>query len=199
MSEFEQNIRKRSFFRFLLGAVSRFRSWIVIWMKLRKMRRKGAVIGAHIGIARNVMPPASEFLRVGDYVSIQTEYIDVRAPLEIGNHVIIGDRAEIITCSHNINSPEWTFKPYGLIVEDYVWIATRAMILPSCRHIGRGAVIGAGAVVVKDIPPMAIVSGNPASIIGYRKSVHSELVVEGLLGGGLVAYWKARFHSFAKM
>ena len=83
-------------------------------------------------------------------------------------------------------------KPYGLEIEEYVWIATRAMILPSCRRIGRGAVIGAGAVVVKDVPPMAVVSGNPAKIIRYRKCVHEHLLPEVLLGGGLVSYLRVR-------
>ena len=121
-----------------------------------------------------------------------SDRIDVRAPLKIGNYVIIGDSASIITCSHDIDSPEWTFKPYGLEIEEYVWIATRAMILPSCRRIGRGAVIGAGAVVVKDVPPMAVVSGNPAKIIRYRKCVHEHLLPEVLLGGGLVSYLRVR-------
>lgn len=189
---FELEVRARSRLRFFLGAVSRLRSWFRIQVKLHKMRKAGATIGSHIGIARNVMPPASPLLWVGDHVSIQTNQIDVRAPLEIGSYVIIGDSASIITCSHDIDAPGWTFKSYGLVIEDYVWIATRAMILPSCRRIGRGAVIGAGSVVVKDVPSMAVVSGNPARIIRYRKVVHSDLNVESLLGGGLESYLKAR-------
>ena len=67
------------------------------------------------------------------------------------------------------------------------------MILPSCRHIGRGAVIGAGSVVVKDVPSMAIVSGNPAQIIRYRKCVHENLCVEALQGGDFKSYVHAWF------
>ena len=158
------------------------------------MRKQGAIIGANIGIADNVTVPASSNLIIGDHVSIHSNRIDVRAPLRIGNYVIIGELASIITCSHNIDDSEWTFKTYGLEIEDFVWIATCAMILPSCRRIGRGAVIGAGAVVVKDVPPMAVVSGNPASIIRYRKCVHANLLPENLLWGGLRNYWNARFN-----
>ena len=57
----------------------------------------------------------------------------------------------------------------NVIIEDYVWIASRVTILPNV-HIGKGAVIAAGAVVTKDVPPMAIVVGVPARIIGTRKS-----------------------------
>lgn len=192
MTEYEKRISSRSLFRYWIGLVARISPWLKTQWKLHKMRKAGAKIGCHVGIALNLMPPASKNLVVGDHVSIHSDRIDVRAPLKIGNYVIIGDSASIITCSHDIDSPEWTFKPYGLEIEEYVWIATRAMILPSCRIIGRGAVIGAGAVVVKDVPPMAVVSGNPAKILRYRKCVHENLLPEVLLGGGLVSYIMAR-------
>ena len=57
---------------------------------------------------------------------------------------------------------------YGHIGND-VWIATGAIVLRKCK-IGDGAIVGAGAVVTKDVPPYAIVAGVPAKIIGYRFS-----------------------------
>jgi len=56
------------------------------------------------------------------------------------------------------------------IVEDDVWIGHNAIILPSVKLIGRGAVVAAGSVVTKDVPKYAIVAGNPAKIIRYRFS-----------------------------
>lgn len=53
----------------------------------------------------------------------------------------------------------WT-KP--LVIEDDVWIGHHVMIVPGCKHIGRGAVIGAGSVVTHDVPAYAVVAGNPA-------------------------------------
>lgn len=57
----------------------------------------------------------------------------------------------------------------SILVDDDVWIGQRAMIL-SGVHIGQGAVIAAGAVVTKDVPPYAVVGGVPAKIIKYRFS-----------------------------
>ena len=193
MTDYEQSIRSRGFVRYWLGFFARLIPWLKIQRKLRKIRKAGATIGSHIGIGSNIVPPASRNLKIGDHVSIQTDRIDVRAPLTIGNYVILGDSVSSITCSRDIEDAEWKFKPYGLEIEYYVWIATRAMILPSCRKIGRGAVIGAGAVVVKDVPPMAVVSGNPAQIIRYRKCVHDKLKPEYLLGGGFADYLAIRF------
>ena len=55
-----------------------------------------------------------------------------------------------------------------VIIEDYVFIGPRSIILPGVK-IGKGAVVAAGAVVSKDVAPYAIVGGVPAKIIGERK------------------------------
>lgn len=53
-------------------------------------------------------------------------------------------------------------------IEDDVWIGGRVIILPG-RRIGKGAIVGAGSVVTKDVPDYAIVGGNPAKVLKYRK------------------------------
>jgi acetyltransferase-like isoleucine patch superfamily enzyme len=55
-----------------------------------------------------------------------------------------------------------------LFVSDDVWIGHNAIILPSVASIGRGAIIGAGAIVTKDVPPYSVVAGNPARIVKFR-------------------------------
>ena len=52
-----------------------------------------------------------------------------------------------------------------------VWIGARAIVLPGCRRIGHGAIIGAGSVVTKDVPDYAIMGGNPAKVLRYRNEV----------------------------
>lgn len=59
--------------------------------------------------------------------------------------------------------------PYGkLTIGNDVWIGQYAVILPSCKNIGDGAVIGAGSIVTKDVPEYAVVAGNPAKVLKYR-------------------------------
>ena len=55
-----------------------------------------------------------------------------------------------------------------LIIGNDVWVGYNAIIVPSVKSIGNGAVIGTGAVVTKDVPDFAIVAGNPAKVIKYR-------------------------------
>ncbi|MEZ5656815.1 MAG: CatB-related O-acetyltransferase [Sphingobium sp.] len=55
-----------------------------------------------------------------------------------------------------------------LVIEDDVWIGHNALIMPGCKHIGRGAIIGGGAVVTKNVPAYAIMVGNPAKKIKDR-------------------------------
>lgn len=59
--------------------------------------------------------------------------------------------------------------PTSLEIGGDVWIGARAIILPGCKRIGAHSIIGAGAVVTKDVPDYAIVGGNPAKVIRMRK------------------------------
>lgn len=185
-----KRIANRSLLRFLIGLYPRLKQWIKFERARRKAVRKGAVIGENVIILPKLAARANNNLQIGDNSSIGSYKLDTRSPIKIGKNVIISNDSEIITTSHYIESPEWEHKNYGIEIEDYVWIASNVLILPSCRHIGYGAVIGAGAVVVKDVPPMAVMSGNPAKIIKERKCVHDKLVIPSLLSGDLKIYWE---------
>lgn len=97
--------------------------------------------------------------------------LDARGGLYIGNNVTIASYVKIIDGKHDINDPKFPASFGPIIIEDYVWICTGAIILQGVR-IGKGAVVAAGAVVTKDVPEYVIVGGNPAKIIGERK-LHS--------------------------
>ena len=192
MTNYQTRVIKRGYVHYLMGLAVRLRIRLRMNRIINALRKGGATIGERVSITRNCRMGGGRNLIIGNCCSFQDVEIDTRALVKIGNHVIIGDRARIITCSHDVDDSEWAFKKYGIEISDYVWIASNAIILPSCRHIGRGAVVGAGSVVAKDVPDMAIVVGNPATVLRYRKCVHDRLVSESLLGGDLAAYHEAR-------
>lgn len=192
MTNYEKDIKGRSTFRYILGLIARWKQHFKYDKAVRIARKQGATIGENVVMPLSLAKAANSNLKIGDHVSIQTDKIDLRNPVTIGNHVIIGSETEIITTSHNIDSEEWEHKHYGLTIEDYVWIPTRVMILPSCRKIQYGGVISSGSVVVKDVESMSVVGGNPAKEFKKRKCVHKNLVVESLLGGDYYTYKKIR-------
>lgn len=189
---YEQNIKNRTLIRYYLGYLVRLKRYIALKYIIFIAKKNGAIIGENTVIPLSLAKKANSNLIVGNNTSIQSDKFDLRSKIQIGNNVIIGSDVEIITCSHNINSVEWEFKSYGLEIRDYVWIATRVFILPSCRIIDTGAVCGAGSVVVKNVNEMTVVGGNPAEHIKNRKQVHSNLIVESLLGGDFKQYITSR-------
>lgn len=192
MTEYENDITSRTYFHYLKGLLARWKQHFKYDRAVRIARKRGATVGENVVMPLSLAKAANSNLKIGDHVSIQTDKIDLRNPVTIGNHVIIGSETEIITTSHNIDSEEWEHKHYGLTIEDYVWIPTRVMILPSCRKIEMGGVISSGSVVVKNVEAMSVVGGNPAKEFKKRKCVHKNLVVESLLGGDYHTYKKTR-------
>ena len=89
------------------------------------------------------------------------------ADVRIGNHVLIGPNVSIYTACHPVDADsrrtlvQWA-KPVN--IGDDVWIGGGATILPGVT-VGKGAVVAAAAVVTKDVPPFALVAGNPARVI----------------------------------
>lgn len=93
--------------------------------------------------------------------------LDGRGTIRIGDHVNISSDVAIWTKQHNLEDPSFAAVAKPVVIEDYAWISTRAILLPG-SHIGRGAVVAAGAVVTGDVAPYAIVGGTPARDIGRR-------------------------------
>ena len=87
--------------------------------------------------------------------------------ITIGSRCRLGYNVVILDCHmHQIEPQRRHLKPsaQAVIIEDDVWIGTRAVILPGVR-IGYGSVIGAGSIVTEDVPPLTVVAGSPAKPI----------------------------------
>lgn len=120
------------------------------------------------------------FVQIGNDCSIQTFCtISGVGGVRIGNGVRIAARSGIVAAQHVIDRLDIPIHKQGLTgrgvqIDDDVWIGMNCSILDGV-HIGTGAVIGAGAVVTKDIPPYAIAGGVPARIIRHRTGAEEKI------------------------
>lgn len=144
----------------------------------RGVKAKSAVIGAHTYIAANTEIENAE---IGKYCSIADH---CRIGMS-GHSLDYLSTSPVFTQCINALQDRWVEKDVfehksdeeRAYIGNDVWVGSHVLI-NGCVHIGDGAVIGAGAVVVKDVPPYAIVGGVPARIIRYRFNPE---IIDGLI------------------
>lgn len=97
--------------------------------------------------------------------------LDGRDKLTIGDHVDIASEVMMYNAQHDVQSDDFHAEKAPVVIEDYVFLGPRVIVLPGVT-IGKGAVVGAGAVVTKDVEPFTIVGGIPAKEIGKRANTN---------------------------
>lgn len=95
--------------------------------------------------------------------------LDGRGKIFIGENCSISEAVYISTADHDPNSTDFKLRFHNVIINDYVFIGSRATVLGNIK-IGKGAIICAGAIVTKDVEAFSIVAGIPAKKIGNRRS-----------------------------
>lgn len=136
-------------------------------------RCQGLVVeqGAYFGNGRN--------FTVGNEVGLGKNFKSLNRVVIIDDYLMMGEDVLFLGGGHGMERTDIPMGhqtvrddgPTPLHIAGDVWIGARAIVLPGCRRIGHGSVIGAGSVVTKDVPDWAVVGGNPARVIRYRKNV----------------------------
>lgn len=132
------------------------------------LKRIGMRIGKGTFIAKRNYFINPNLVKTGKYSHINRGcMIDGRATVTIGNNVSISHNVNLVTGSHEWNDPHFLGVFLPIQIDDYAWIGIGSTILQGV-HIGKGAVVCAGAVVTKSVPPYTVVGGCPAKPIKER-------------------------------
>lgn len=137
-----------------------------------RLHAPGAVhLGDHVVFREDVVTSADAaggVLALAEKVQInRAVHLDMTGDLKIGARSLISEQAVIYTHDHG-HDPRSAPLAMPKVIGSDVWIGMRAVVLPGCQSIGDGAIIAAGAIVTRNVPPGAIVGGNPARIL-HRK------------------------------
>lgn len=132
----------------------------------------------------DIRPHDKGFIEIGEGTYIGP-YVCIAGPghIRIGKDCLIASHSGIYANNHLFADPTIKIKDQGVVrkgitIEDDCWLGSGVRVLDGVT-IGQGSVIGAGAVVTKDIPPFSVAVGVPAKVISHRDKVHGHLVEVG--------------------
>ncbi len=113
------------------------------------------------------------------------------AAITVGAYATVSQRSHLCSATHDYNDPAFPLVRRPILIGPHAWVAAEAFVGPGVT-VGEGAVVGARAVAVKDVPAWAVVSGNPARIIKWRRNFIDPFHAPGSLRRDEpVARWEA--------
>lgn len=134
------------------------------WLRLRGARVAGTAI-----LSKVVICGRAANISVGEFSSVGRALLASHERISIGNNVVINDDVRLLTGSHDVHDPAYRHIFREIVIGDFVWIATGAIVLPGVT-LGCGAVAAAGSIVTRDVAPYTVVAGNPARPIAVRET-----------------------------
>ena len=111
----------------------------------------------------------------GKEVGLGKNFKSLNRTVVIDDYLMMGEDVLFLGGGHNFEDTSVPMSHQGgtgqtpLHIAGDVWIGARVIVLPGCKRIGHGAVVGAGSVVTKDVPDWAVVGGNPARVLKMRR------------------------------
>lgn len=142
----------------------RAHGWRRFWLRVFRAKiGKGTRVYADVHFWAPWHFTCGEYCILGDRAQFHS-----MGPVTLGDRVIVSQEAYLSPGTHDYDSSEFPLVVKPIVVEDRVWIAARAFILPGVR-LGEGAVVGAQSVVTRDVPAWSVVAGNPARVVKERK------------------------------
>ena len=142
---------------------------IAIRRRAKSCGRNLYILGPGVNVTSNTV--VSDGVGFGKDVKIYGD-----GPVFIGRRAVLAEDTLVYTQVHDYNHSEvlpfgWGFTYPETRIDDYAWLGVKCIVLPGA-HVGEGAVVQAGSVVMGVIPPCAIAAGNPAKVIGWRDVEH---------------------------
>ena len=161
----------------LIKVILKYKSYknkLLIHIRTRRLKRFAKECGSNPFVGGKIKLGGT--LILGNNVNFNGMSFQGRGTVIIGDNFHSGIECMMITQNHDYDTGEAI--PYGtgfdfktITIHDNVWLGNRVTITGNTT-IGEGAIIAAGSVVCKDVPPYAIVGGNPAKFIKYRDIEH---------------------------
>ena len=135
------------------------------------LRLFGAKVGRHVHIHPSVRIFHPWEFEIGDWSSIGFDALIYNlGKIRVGQHVTISQRAHLCAGSHDFRDPRMTLLKPPIRIGANVWVSAEAFLGPGVS-VGEGSVVGAGAVVTRDVEPGIVVAGNPARKVARRDRV----------------------------
>lgn len=132
------------------------------------LRRFGARIGSHVRLRPRVSLLHPWLLEVGDWSSVADDVVIYNlGPVSIGRHSAISQGVYLCAGTHDYTRPDLPLQRPPIRIGDGVWVAAQAFIGPGVT-IGDNTVVGARAVVTRDLPAGVVAAGNPAAVLKPR-------------------------------
>jgi acetyltransferase-like isoleucine patch superfamily enzyme len=148
-----------------------------IGQRIRRITYGGVLkhLGKDVVFQPRIRMFCPENISIGSYCNFNSDVIITGGGgVTIGDWVGFGPGVKIWSINHRFDDPDRPWQLQGherrpVIIEDDVWLGANVFVAPGVT-IGKGAIVAAGSVINKKIPPYALVSGNPGRVVGWRKA-----------------------------